>query len=311
MNKLLKHLTITFILTAAALLATPAIAKEITIGVVIPATDIFSIKAHDAFIKGLETYGILKKIKIIEQRPQTDAVALKNTIRKLLTHDARIIVTYGTTATLAAISEKPAVPIIYGGVYRPIHDKIQTQKNVSGACIDPPLSSLTRYIAMSVRQKNMAILYCSNEKDSLFQMEQMMRFAAKAGLTGKPIDLRRTSEVSSLLSGADVDLFFITSASCSHASSAAISRIAKNRKIPIATLTEIEKTRPVMAYYSNPAEIGSAMANELQKVLQGGKQNDHSTCSSSDELVYDIGEARRLGLTIPMELVTGATKVIY
>lgn len=311
MIKQLKYLAIAFLLITASLLATPAMAKDITVGVVIPATDPFSIEAHAAFIKRLEATGVLKRIKLIEQRPQPDALALKNTVRKLITHNARIIVTYGTQATLAAISEKPGVPIVYGGVYRPIHEKFQSQNGLYGVCMDPPLSSLTRYISMSTRQKNIAILYCSNEKGSLFQMEQMMRFAAKAGLSGKPIDLRDASEVSSSLSGADVGFFFITSTACSHASSGPISRIARNRKIPIATLAGIDNIKPVMAYYTDPTEIGVSMADELDRAIRSGRKESHGVCSARDELVYDIGEARRLGLTLPMELVTGATKVIY
>jgi ABC-type uncharacterized transport system substrate-binding protein len=282
-----------------------------TVGIIVPATDTFAMKAHKAFMDRLRASGIKGSIRILEQLPQPDPIALKNTARKLITLKADAIVTYGTPATMAVIGEKYSKPIVYGGVYKPIHDSIKGPRNF-GVCINPPLSSMTRYMAASTRDSNIGILYCSNEKDSMFQMEQMMRFSGLAGLTGKPIDMKASSKVSSNLSGSDVGFFFITTSACTHASSTAIERISNNRNIPTTTLIEMEGLNPVIAHYCNASEIGRVMADNLKVALEGGKPPGNSgPCSIPADLVFDIGKARRLGLSMPMELVTGATKVIY
>ncbi|MFC1549315.1 ABC transporter substrate binding protein [Nitrospirota bacterium] len=281
------------------------------VGIILPATDTFSLRAHEAFMERLRTFGLKDSISIIEQSPHPDPIALKNTARKLITLKADFIVTYGTPSTISVIGEKFRKPIISGGVYKPIHDTISGPQYF-GVCINPPLSSMTRYMAASSKDKNVGILYCSNEKDSLFQMEQMMRFSSMAGLTGKPLDMKAASKVSSNLSGSDVGFFFITTSSCTHASSLAIERISVNRKIPIATLIDIEGLNPVIAHYCEASEVGRMMADNLKVALEGGSPpRTSSPCPTSAELIFNIGEARRLGLTMPMELVTGATKVIY
>jgi len=286
-------------------------AAAATVGIIVPATDAFSLEADQALEDSLRSWGLMKSVRIIRQTPQPDPIALKNTVRKLITLKADIMVTYGTPATMAAILEKASMPIIYGGVYKPVHDSIK-RAEAYGVCINPPISSITRYMASAARDSNVGILYCSSEKDSLFQMEQMMRFTKMAGLTGKPIDMKTISEVSSRLSGSDVGFFFITTSTCTYSSAGAIRTISRNRGIPIATLIHIEGLTPVIAYYSSASVVGREMAGNLKAALEGGKPSRTSgPCPNSAELIFDIGEARRLGLSMPMELVTGATKVIY
>jgi ABC-type uncharacterized transport system substrate-binding protein len=286
-------------------------AAKPTVGLIVPATDPFALKAHKAFMERLRSSGLLGSIRMIKQSPQPDPIALKNTARKLITLTADILVTYGTPSTMAALGEKSSMPIIYGGVYKPIQEIIKRPR-AYGVCINPPLSSITRYMAAASRENKVGILYCSNEKDSLFQMEQMMRFSRLAGLTGKPIDMKTVPEVSSNLSGSDVGFFFITTSACTQASSQAIVRISGNRKIPTATLIFIDGLDPVIAHYCDASEVGRLMADNLKVALRGGEPpRTLNPCPSSAELIFDIGEARRLGLSMPMELVTGATKVIY
>ena len=311
MHKIFIIIIITCLSLCIGLASQEAFAGKVTVGIIIPATDAFAIEAHKSFMDSISSSGLINSIKVIEQSPQSDPIALKNTARKLITLKADVIVTFGTPATMAAISEKPSMSLIYGGVYKPIHDTI-TRPRTFGVCINPPLSSITRYMAAAASDTNVGILFCSNERDSTFQMEQMMRFSNMAGLTGKPIDMKASSEVSSNLSGADVGFFFITSSTCTYASSSAIERIASNRKIPIATLIRMQGLNPVIAHLSNASEVGRLMADKLNVALEGGSSTDSSVpCTSSAELIFDIGEARRLGLSMPMELVTGATKVIY
>jgi len=293
---------------------TPALATEegeMTVGIIVPASDPFALEAHKAFMSSLRSSGLTELVKFIKQSPQADTIALKNTARKLITLKADVLVTYGTPATMATLGERPSVPVIYGGVYKPIHDSISSP-GAFGVCINPPLSSLTRYMAAASRQKSIGILYCNHEKDSLFQMKQMVKFTKMAGLTGKPLNMGVPSEVASTLSGSDVGFFFITTSSCTQAASSYIKRISSNRRIPTASLISIENLHPVIAHYCNASEAGRMMAKKLTLLLKGNEHLiDSGPCVTSSELVFDIGEARRLGLSMPMELVTGATKVIY
>lgn len=299
------------LLLASIIPSCEAEARNITVGIIVPATDPFSLEANEALESSLRSWGLTGSIRIIKQTPQPDLIALKNTARKLIALKVDIIITYGTPATMATIGEKSGIPVIYGGVYKPVSDTIDRPMTY-GVRINPPLSSITRYMASAIGKSNIGILYCSNEKDSLLQMEQMMRFTRIAGLTGKNLDMKMVSNVSSSLSGADVGFFFITTSTCTHSSSIAIERISRNRGIPVATLIKVEDLNPVIAHYCSAAEVGRVMARHLKTALEGGTPPRTSDpCPSSAELIFDIGEARRLGLSMPMELVTGATKVIY
>lgn len=296
---------------SATFMALSVPAHAFTAGTIVPEGDYFAHEAHEAFMDRLKNLGLLNKIKFIHQSPKTDIVALKNTMRKFAAHHVDVIITYGAPATLSALGEEQDIPIIYGGVDRPIHNSIKNT-NATGVCIKPPLSSITRYISHSTRENRVGILFCATEKDSSLQMLRLTRLCSKAGMKAVPVDLSVSSNISTALSDAEVGFFFITTSTCAQSAATPISRISENKKTPLASLQYIEGIEPVIAYYPEPADTGRLMAKKLKALIEGAEPREiKQTCSSKAELVFNIGKARELELKIPIELVTGATRVIY
>lgn len=290
------------------LVIAPTPARAFTVGAIVPQGDRYAAEAHAALVNAT---GNTDKIDFMVQSPGPDIVAMKNATRKLLTLKVNMLITYGSTATLSALGENPKVPVLFVGVFKPLRKRLN-RKNSTGVCVDPPLPGITRFVSGTSRSNRIGIIFCSHEKTSTLQASMLMSLLKTAGKEPVPIDLKVSTRTTPILSGADVEYFVLTDAACVIKHGKTIAMVAENRKIPSATLLYIDELDPVIAYYPDAAEAGQMAAEQLGNTRRGfTKPDDTAKCSSRAELIFNVGKAGRLGLNIPMELVTGATKVIY
>ncbi len=264
---------------------------------------------HKAFISRLNSEGYSGNVKVIVQRPYPSILSLVNAARKLIAVDVDIIVAYGTPAAMAVFEEKTKIPVVYAAAYEPVISNIKA-KNITGINMRLSVSSLVRYLRGLTNLENLGVIYSSNESDSLYQFRELSRLAGQYGFRIEGIDLKSHDDADRMLSGKKIDAILITGSSIASMASTSVMNLSKNLRIPYASLLHDNTANATITLSANPVEQGDKAAEKVIKILQGISPEKIKVDSSNDiELIFNLKEATAMGWRIPMELVTGATKI--
>lgn len=286
----------------------PVSASGETIGVISPADVSYYNELHSAFMAALNRSS--DNAKVIVQRPFPDPISLSNAARKLIALDVDVIVVYGAPALFAVEGERTRIPVVYAGVYEQALRKARA-RNVTGVSSRILVSSVLRYLRSFTTPSSIGVVFSSTEEDSVLQMKEVLKLSSYYGITPTAIDIKRPRDAGGALAAAKVDAIFITGSSIGSLASPAIMQFARERKIPTASLMPDRNSQPVVSLYASPKEQGEKAAAITSKILQGVSPETIKADSADHiELIFDMRQAKAMGLRIPMDLVTEATRLI-
>ncbi len=305
-----KTILLSVLIIALFCFVTPAFASEKIIGVIMSGDIKYFKEIHNAFMSKLEKEGYANKVKIFMQKPYTEPISMSNAARKLIAMQADMIVTYGSPAAIAAFREKTNIPIVYAGVYDPIARDMKA-KNITGISSRISVLSLLRYLRGIAPLKTLGVIYSTNEISSVYQMEELSKYSEQYNFVIEKMNLTRPHDAPKLLAGKKLDAIFITNSSISSMAFSSIIEYAKNQRVPTASLFPDEASQIIISYYADPVEQGVIAAEKVIKIL-GGTQPSQIMKSYSDniELIFNLKDARALGISVPMDIITEATSII-
>lgn len=302
--------TLLLALLAWLCLPTPAPAKTV-IGVIMPGTPPYFLEVHKAFLEALKSeVSPAHDLEIIVQRPFPDAIAIGNATRKLVAAEADIIVTYGAAATLAVLSEKIRQPLLYSGVYDPANAPF-VGRNLTGCGFKVPLSSLLRYLRELKPCDAINVLYCSLEDDSVRQVGELAELAKEQQLTLNLINIRSREELKRAPHPKG-DALFITGSSVINMLFDEVLAMAKVAQQPsVSILPDLNEAGVTISLYNSPVEQGRKTAQLLAQILAGRPPREiKPETLRNTELVFNLREAKSIGVKIPFQLVAEASRVI-
>lgn len=277
-----------------------------TIGVILPSNVPYYEEIHTHFLKKMEATIVTGQIDFLIQKPFPDPIALSNAARKLIAHNVDMILCYGTEATISTLKEIPDQPVIYVAVYTPAIERYRT-KNSTGVEFKTPISSITRYLNSMKEIKTIGVVYNPLESDSLYQLNEIMKCCPHYKINVVKLGIKKPSDIKQIFRDVSVDALIFTTSSIANI---ALSDF-REYWIPVASLLPRKDAKPVISLYPSPRKQAEKAAAIVQAMLKGKKAYEIIRDSSADmELVFAIGEARRLNLKIPADLLTEATEVI-
>lgn len=286
-----------------------AFAAEKTIGVVMTGNIPYYKELHKAFIEGLNEEGLLAsgKYDIVVQNPSSELMSWTNSVRKLVAIDSALIVSYGAPATLIAL-ETADVPVVFAGVYDPQALGI-TGKNATGISSKVPVASLIKNLKSIAAFSKLGVVFSDTEKDTILQANEVKQFEGNFGFQSVRFNVKRAEDVSRI---ANVDALFLTTGCAAMHCVNNIIGIARKTKIPTAaTLSGGETEGVILTLTANPSEQGREAARLVSRVLKGDKPSSLPVIQPKKiDLVINLKEATALGLKVPFDLLTAATKVI-
>lgn len=291
--------------------AVPVLHAEKRIGVIMTGDIAYYSAIHQTFVDQLNSrFAGEEKIEIILQRPFPNALSWSNAARKLIAFDVDLIVTYGSPATLAVIGEKSRIPLVYAGFFEPEAVDISS-KNVTGCGFRVPLSSILRYFKRIKKVSTLGILFSSIEEDSVRQYIAMEQICKQQDIKTEKIDIRAKADLAELDSISS-DAVFITSSSLAHLWLDDIIASLEKEQVPIADILPDESHAGVLMTLYQPAQTQGEIAAELAwQILRGTRPAELAAHTLRDtELVFNLVEARRLGISFPIQLLIEATRVI-
>jgi putative ABC transport system substrate-binding protein len=299
-------LTVLFVLAAA-----PNLHAEKRVGVIMTGDISFYRAIHETFVAELNRRSAgTEKIEIILQRPFPNPISWSNAARKLIAFDVDLIVTYGSPAAQAVIHEKSSIPLVYAGLYEPDHAAVNA-KNVTGCGFKVPLSSILRYSKRLKTVNTMGIVFSSVEEDSVRQYETMQSLTAQQNIKAEKIDIRSRDDLGKLKT-IKSDVIFMTGSSIAHLWLDEIITTLDEKQIPVADIFPDDTESGVLMTLYQPAQTQGKMAAEMAwQILLGAKPADVAAHVFRDtELVFNLLEAKHLGINLPIQLLIEATKVI-
>lgn len=297
-------------LLLGALLPASAWSKTL-VGVMMPGNSPYFQEIHKAFLTTLVAKSPTgTNFEIMIQKPFPDAIAMSNAARKILAADPDIIIAYGTSATLVVLNEKSRIPLIYGAVYVPLTSQL-AGPTTTGCGFKIPLTSLLRYLRELKKIETLNVLYCSLEDDSVRQLNELAELAKEQQLTLNPIDLKNRED----LKKATLDkgeALFLTGSGVVASMLDEILAMARTRQQPSAgTFPDRDEAGITITLYHDPLTQGRKIAEIAALVLAGRSPREIKPESlRNTELMFNLKEAKNIGVKIPFQLVAEASKVI-
>jgi putative ABC transport system substrate-binding protein len=302
-----------WMLIAALLLgAVPASAADKTVGVIMSGNTGYYQGVHQAFVLALIKEGFdHRKVDTVMQMPSPDPGSWTNAARRLAVAEVNVLVTYGGPATLAAIREAKGIPIVFAGVYDPGAVGIPV-KNVTGISSKVPMTSLLKYLKKLLPFTRLAIVYNELEPDSVHQAEELAQLEGQYGFQTVRLAIRRPEDAKKLVFTGKADAVLISVSAVVNDALDVVVKSAHSAKVP--TISQTGGTADhgvVLSLAASATEQGEEAARFAARMLRGEKISSMPVESPKRvELILNLKEAGALGIKVPFDLITDATKVI-
>jgi putative ABC transport system substrate-binding protein len=300
------------VIAAAVLFAPQAGAADKTIGVVMSGNITYYQEIQKAFAGAIAREGFdYRKADTLLQMPAPDAMSWTNAARKFVVAEVNVLVTYGAPAALAAIRETKGIPIVFAGVYDPAAVGVQA-RNATGISCKVPMTSLLKYLKKLTSFTRIAVVYNEAEPDSVKQVDELRQLEAQYGFQTVKMPIRKSEDAKKLVFAGRAEAVLISVSSVVNEAVDAIVQQARAAKVPTVSQTggSVEKG-VILSLAPSAAEQGEAAAKIAARLLRG--ENPAAIpveIPKMVELVLNVREAGAVGIKVPFDLITDATKVI-
>jgi len=304
---------LSWILTVALLLcAGAATGADKTVGVVVSGNVGYYQEIHKAFAGALVKEGFdHRAVDILMQMPSPEPLSWTNATRKLAVAEVNVLVVYGAPSALAAMRETKSIPIIYAGVYDPVTIGVSA-RNMTGISSKVPMTSLLKYLRKLTQFTRLAVVYNELEPDSVRQVTELSQLEGQYGFQTVRMPIKRSDDARKLVFAGKADAVFISVSSAVNEALDSIVKSAHGAKIPtVSQLSDTAEKGVILSLAPSPVEQGEATARMAAKVLKGANPASiPPEVPKLVELVVNLKEANAIGLKVPMDLITDATRVI-
>jgi putative ABC transport system substrate-binding protein len=287
----------------------PVSAAEKTIGVLMTGNTPYYKDIHKAFTEAMPAEGLGPgNVTMVLQSPNPEPMSWTNAARKLVAVGVDVIVSYGAPATLSVLHETSDIPVIFAGVYDPQAVGI-SGKNVTGISSKVPVASLLKNLKSISNFSTLGVVYSDTEKDTLSQANEAKQLEGSLGFRSVRFNIKRVEDTSKI---SNVDaLFLSTSCAAMHCVNNIVGLARKARIPTAATIGGGENSGIILTIAANPYEQGHEAARLAARVIKGIKPSSLPVEQPRKiDMIINLKEANDMGLKVPFDLLTAATKVI-
>lgn len=284
-------------------------AKGEIVGVILTGDTPFYRNINKAFVSELSKAGLAgKSVEVLTQTPAPNEMAWVNAARKLVAVGADVIVTYGAPATLAALKETSDIPVVYAGVYKPEALGV-LKRNSTGISSTIPVAGVIKNLKGISDFRTLGVVLNSAEKDTVLQAEEIGKVEGQFGFKSVQFNVRRFGDAAKI---SDVDAIFVTTSCSAQQCMDDIAGVARKLKLPTATIAGGGEESGIIITVSVMAEEQGAVAAEYAaRILKGEKPAQIPVGQPKKiEMVINLKEASQLGIKVPIDILTAATRII-
>ena len=307
----MKH-TMLKLFTALLLCAAPALAADKTVGVVMSGNVGYYQDVHRAFVGALAKEGFDHRVvDTLLQMPSPDPLSWTNAARKLVVAEVNVLVTYGAPASLSAIRETKSIPQVFAAVYDPSAVGVSA-RNVTGISSKVPMTSLLKYLKKMIPFTRLAVIYNELEPDSVRQADELVQLEGQYGFQTVKMPVKRADEARKLVFTGKADAVLISVSAAVNEALESVVKTAHAAKVPtISQLGGSAEHGVILSIAPSATEQGETAARQAARLLRGETPAGiPAEVPKLVELVVNLKEAGAIGIKVPFDLITDATRVI-
>lgn len=292
-----------------------------TIGVVQfaehPALD----QSYNGFVDALKDAGYSED-DIDFQNAQGDMANCKTIATKFVTDGKELIYSIATPAAQNAKSETKEIPIVISAVTDPktsglVKSNEKPGGNITGTSDLTPVSNQIDLLTQLVPDaKKIAIMYCNAEDNSIFQAGLAQKAIEDKGLEWVEATVTEQNQVQQVTESlvGKVDAIYVPTDNLMAEAMSTVTMITNENNIPVIVGEKAVVERGGLATYSvDYYKLGYMAGQQAVKILKDGKNPKDMPIEylkiEDCELVINETSAKKLGITIPADILKKATIV--
>ena len=213
--------------------------------------------------------------------------------------------------------------IIYSAVTDPVDAGLVKsltagEKNIAGVSDMTPVKDQILFLKKLKDVKRLGHIYASHEANAVTLAKTAKKACEELGIEFVESTVTNSSEVKQAAQSiaGRVDAFYLSTDNTVISALAAVADVAKANKLPImsADPSSAEKYEVFAAWGFDYYKIGKATGKLIGRILKGEKPESMPTIFMTDpsdvDLLINLDVAKRLGITIPDDIVKKASRVV-
>src|SRR3989337_1615560 len=240
-------------------------------------------------------------------------------VQKFAAAKMDLIITIGTTATIAVTGEIKNVPVVFGMVYDHIEAGIakdwkSSGNNTTGVSPKVAMSKLVTSLKELAPVKKLAVLYTPGEKNTEIQLKELQKLQASQQIRVIPIIMAKKEEVARTLSSVvhTVDAFYLTGSGVVGTTVPIIVAIANQAHVVTIThLDDLVEKGALLGICANSNLVGHLAGKKAVQILKGAKPSSIPIeIEKKLDFVLNMKTAKAGQFQIPLSCMKKVTKTI-
>lgn len=240
-------------------------------------------------------------------------------VHKFTMEKMDMIISLGTSATLVVTRDIKDVPVVFSMSYDPVEAKIakswmSSGNNTTGTSNRVPMSMPLRRLKEFAPVKKMAVLYSSNEINSVLQLKELQGLQDEFQIKIIPVSLTSVEDVPQLLPEVmrGVDALYLTGSNVvDKTASTIIAMATRARVITVTHIDDMLDKGVLLGVCADSYAVGRLAGKKAAKVLRGAKPSSIPIESLNTlKVTINMRTAKAGGFRLPPSFMKSVTKVI-
>jgi len=295
--------------------------KKVLIGV----SKIVSHPALDAVVKGLQDELAAEKVNATYdvQNANGDMNAAASIATKFQSEKVTLAVGVATPTSQALVNTLKDIPIVFTAVTDPVKAGLvaslkKGDKNVTGVSDMTPVKQQIELLLKIKKVKRLGHIYTSSEENAVVLAGIVKQACKELGIEFVETTVSKSSEVKQAVQAIirRVDALYISTDNTVVSAMSAVADVAMKARVPIMSADPSSaENYPVLAAWGfDYYKMGRTTGKLVAEILKGKKPEQiptqFMTKTSDVDLLINLDVAKKLGLTIPKDIVKSANKVV-
>ena len=295
--------------------------KQVVIGI----SKIVSHPALDAVEKGIQDELAALKIdaQYDLQNANGDANTAASIANKFQSEKVTLAVGIATPTAQSLANTLKGTPVVFSAVTDPVKaglvkSLIKGDKMVTGVSDMTPVRQQIELLLKIKKIKRLGHIYTSSEENAVVLAGVVKQVCKDLGIEFVETTVSKSAEVKQAVQAIirRVDALYISTDNTVVSAMSAVADVAMKNKVPIMSADPSSaETFPVLAAWGfDYYKMGRATGKMVAEILQGKKPEQmptrFMTKASDVDLLINLDVAKKLGLTIPKDIVKTANKVV-
>lgn len=311
-------LSLSLLFAATAFAASPS--RPVLIGI----SKIVSHPALDAVVQGVQDE--LKAAKVNAtfdiQNANGDISTAASIANKFQSERVNVAVGVATPTSQALVNTLKGIPIVYSAVTDPVKAGLVPSlkkggKNVTGVSDMTPVRQQIEMLMKIKKVKRLGHIYTSSEENAVVLADMVKQVCKDLGIQFVGTTVTKSSEVKQATQAIirRVDAIYVSTDNTVVSAMSAVADVAMKHKVPImsADPSSSEAYDVLAAWGFDYYKMGRETGKLVNEILKGKKTEQiptrFMTKASDVDLLVNLDVAKKLGLTVPADIVKSAKTV--